>query len=229
MQRRSLIRRATVLGAAGAVGSTAGCLTGLFESGPANVVLSEPEDQLADSEDLGYPAYGQSFPEFTLPEALRDEEFSSADRDLPAVYTAFYAFCTAECILLMGGMANVQASLADRDLLDAVDLVGITFDPTRDTPEELETDAEEAGIRYDHERWHYLRPESDDRAEEVVEEELGIGFEKTDEGGDVYEFQHITITFLVNPDGVVERAYRGEDLDVERIVDDIETVVDAYA
>jgi len=228
MQRRSVLRRAAAVGAAGAVGSTAGCLTGAFESEPTNVVLGEPEDQLADSEDLGYPAYGQSFPEFTLPEAFSDEPFSSADRDRPAVYTAFYAFCTAECLLLMGGMANVQATLAERDRLEAVDLVGITFDPTRDTPAKLEADAEQAGIRYDHERWHYLRPKSDERAEEVVDDLLGIGFEKTG-GGETYEFTHITITFLVNPDGVVERAYRGESLDVERVVNDLETVVDADA
>jgi len=228
MQRRSVLRRAAALGATGAVGSTAGCLTGVFDAEPTNVVLGEPEDQLADSEDLGYPAYGQPFPEFTLPEAFSDDSFSSADRERPAVYTAFYAFCTAECILLMGGMANVQASLADRDLLDAVDLVGITFDPTRDTPEKLEADAEQAGIRHDHERWHYLRPESDERAKTVVDDKLGIGFEKTGVG-EAYEFAHITITFLVNPDGVVERAYRGETLDVERVVSDIETVADAYA
>ena len=228
MQRRSVLRRAAALGATGAVGSTAGCLTGVFDAEPTNVVLGEPEDQLADSEDLGYPAYGQPFPEFTLPEAFSDDSFSSAGRERPAVYTAFYAFCTAECILLMGGMANVQASLADRDLLDAVDLVGITFDPTRDTPEKLEADAEQAGIRHDHERWHYLRPESDERAKTVVDDKLGIGFEKTGVG-EAYEFAHITITFLVNPDGVVERAYRGETLDVERVVSDIETVADAYA
>jgi len=228
MQRRSVLRRAAALGAAGAVGSTAGCLAGAFESEPTNVVLGEPEDQLADSEDLGYPAYGQSFPEFTLPEVFADEPFSSADRDRPAVYTAFYAFCPAECLLLMGGMANVQSTLADRELLDAVDLVGITFDPARDTPEELKTHAEEMGIRRDHERWHYLRPESEERARAVVDDKLGIGFEKTG-GGEAYEFTHITITFLVNPDGVVERAYRGETLDVEQVVSDLETVVDAYA
>jgi len=228
MQRRSVLRRAAAAGAAGVVGSTAGCLTGAFESEPTNVVLGEPEDQLADSEDLGYPAYGQTFPEFTLPEVFADEPFSSADLDRPALYTAFYAFCPAECLLLMGGMANVQATLADRELLDAVDLVGITFDPTRDTPEKLDTHAEEMGIRHDHERWHYLRPESDERAEEVVDDLLGIGFEKTG-GGETYEFTHITITFLVNPDGVVERAYRGESLDVERVVNDLETVVDADA
>lgn len=193
------------------------------------MVLDEPEDQRADSEDLGYPAYGQSFPEFTLPEPLDDEEFSSADRDRPGLYTAFYAFCPAECLLLMGGMGNVQSALDDRDLLDTVDLVGITFDPSRDSPEELEAHAEEMGIRRDHERWHYLRPESEERAKEVVQEKLGIAFEKDDEGGETYEFTHITITFLVNPDGVVERAYRGEKLEVERIVNDIETVVDAYA
>jgi len=228
MQRRSVLRRAAAAGAAGVVGSTAGCLGGLFDDEPTNVVLDEPEDQLADSEDLGYPAYGQAFPEFTLPEVFADESFSSAGVDRPALYTAFYAFCPAECLLLMGGMANVQSTLADRELLDSVDLVGITFDPTRDTPEELATHAEEMGIRHEHEQWHYLRPESDERAEAVVDDQLGIGFEKTG-GGETYEFTHITITFLVNPDGVVERAYRGETLDVEQVVSDLETVVDAYA
>jgi len=38
----------------------------------------------------------------------------------------------------------------------------------------------------------------------------------------------VTVTFLVNPDGVVERAYRGDEPEVERVVDDFETVVSAY-
>lgn len=228
MQRRSVLRRAAAAGAAGVIGSTAGCLGGLFDDEPTNVVLGEPEDQLADSADLAYPAYGQTFPEFTLPEVFSDEPFSSADVDRPALYTAFYAFCPAECLLLMGGMANVQATLADRELLDGVELVGITFDPTRDTPAKLDDHAEQMGINHGHDRWHYLRPESDERAKAVVNDQLGMGFEKTG-GGETYEFAHITITFLVNPEGVVERAYRGETLDVEQVVSDLETVVDAYA
>jgi len=199
----------------------------MFDETAENVVLAEPDDQGADSSALAYPAYGESFPAFTLPEAFSAEPFESAEIERPALYTAFYAFCPAECMLLLGSMANIQAALAERGRQDDVDLVAITFDPTRDTPEKLETNAEQRGIDHTHKRWHYLRPEDDAQAERIVGERLGIGFEQ-DGGGDAYEFIHLTITFLVNPDGVVERAYRGERLDVDRVVSDLETVVDAY-
>jgi len=199
----------------------------MFDETAENVVLAEPDDQGADSSALAYPAYGESFPAFTLPEAFSDEPFESAEIERPALYTAFYAFCPAECMLLLGSMAAIQAALAERGRQDDVDLVAITFDPTRDTPEKLETNAEQRGIDHTHKRWHYLRPEDDAQAERIVGERLGIGFEQ-DGGGDAYEFIHLTITFLVNPDGVVERAYRGERLDVDRVVSDLETVVDAY-
>lgn len=225
MQRRSYLRATA---AVGTVGATAGCLDGLLDSGPETVVLGEPETQMAESSQLAYPAYGEPFPEFTLPRPFDDEPFSSADVEVPALYTAFYAFCPAECLLLMGSFANIQATLAERDRLDDALLVAITFDPERDTPAELDAHAEETGIKHEHDSWQYLRPESETRAKEVVEEKLGIGFEKTG-GGDAYEFTHLVITFLVNPDGVVERAYRGEQLDVEGVVADLETVIDAYA
>jgi len=77
--------------------------------------------------------------------------------------------------------------------------------------------------------WYYLRPESAAEAKEVVEEQLGLAYEKTgDVNGDAYEFQHISVTFLVNPDGMVERAYRGEQPDVDQLVDDSITVREAY-
>lgn len=226
MQRRSYLQGAAAIGTAGA---TAGCLGGVFDETAENVVLAEPDDQGADSSALAYPAYGESFPAFTLPEAFSAEPFESTEIERPALYTAFYAFCPAECLLLLGSMANIQATLAERGRQDDVDLVAITFDPTRDTPEKLESNAEQRGIDHTHEQWHYLRPEDDAQAEAVVGEQLGIAFEASDEGGDAYEFTHITLTFLVNPDGVVERAYRGERLDVDRVVSDLETVVDAYA
>ena len=214
--------------AAGTAGATAGCLGGVFDSGPESVVLGEPSDQGAESSALAYPAYGEPFPDVSLPMAFDDTVFESTDVDVPALYTAFYAFCPAECILLMNSMGNVQAELDARGLLDSVQLVGITFDPKRDTPDELEANAADSGINHTHDSWLYLRPEDDEQAKRVVDEQLGIGFEQVRaEGEEAYDYNHVTVTFLVNTDGVVERAYRGEPLDVDRVADDFETVVAA--
>ena len=227
MNRRSYLRA----GAALTVGaSTAGCLSGILDSGPQNVVLSEPDDQLADSSSLAYPAYGESFPTVTLPNPFVEEPFAVADFEQPFLCTAFYAFCPAECILLLNSFAKVQARLLEQDRADGIGLVAITFDPERDTPEALRTNADRRGINYEHPMWYYLRPESADDAKQVVEEKLGLAYEKIgDVNGDAYEFNHISVTFLVNPDGMVERAYRGQQPDVERLVDDSLTVADAYS
>ena len=226
MDRRSDLRAGAAM-AAGA--STAGCLGGLFESGPENVVLSPPDDQLADSSSLAYPAYGESFPQVTLANPFAEEPFSVADFEQPFLCTAFYAFCPAECILLLNSFAKVQARLLDEEVADKIGLVAITFDPERDTPEALRTNADRRGINYEHPMWFYLRPDSAADAKQVVEEQLGLAYEKIgDVNGDAYEFNHISVTFLVNPDGVVERAYRGQRPDVDRLVDDSITVLDAY-
>jgi len=175
MHRRAYLSTVAV----GAVGSTAGCLGGLFESGPETVVLGEPGDQEAESAALAYPAYGEEFPAFSLPNAFEDDPFESTAVDVPALYTAFYAFCPAECILLMGSMGNIQAELDARGLLESVQMVGITFDPERDTPEELEANADQMGIDHTHESWQYLRPEDDEQATEVVNDHSGLASRKS--------------------------------------------------
>lgn len=225
MHRREYLSTVAV----GGVGSTAGCLGGLFDSGPESVVLGEPNDQQAESTALAYPAYGEAFPEFSLPEAFSEATFDSATVEVPALYTAFYAFCPAECRLLMNAMASIQAGLDSEGLLASVKMVAMTFDPERDTPEKLEANAEEYSITHSHESWRYLRPEDDDQAKDVIDDRLGITFERVGVESEMdYEFRHMTLTFLVNPDGVVERVYRTDSPDVERVVEDFETVVAAY-
>jgi Uncharacterized protein SCO1/SenC/PrrC, involved in biogenesis of respiratory and photosynthetic systems len=226
MDRRSYLRAGAAV-TAGA--STAGCLGGFFDSGPSNVVLSPPDDQIAESSSLAYPAYGESFPAFTLSDPFAEEPFSVADFEQPFLCTAFYAFCPAECILLLNSFAKAQARLLEAELAEEIGLVAISFDPERDTPAALQTNADRRGINYEHPMWFYLRPDSAADAKQVVEEQLGLAYEKIgDVNGDAYEFNHISVTFLVNPDGMVERAYRGEQPDVDRLVDDSITVQEAY-
>ena len=243
MQRRTFVRTAAATGLA----ASAGCLTeALSGEELGETVLGYPDDQVADSSDLDYPAYGESFPEFSLYDPLTETTVDTAEIDDECIVcTAFYAYCPAECIPLINAIVNVQQRTTERGLEDDVRFLVITFDPERDTPEELEEHGDRRHVDFEVGNWHYLRPEDDDEAESIVADALGIGYERegavdedrssaADELGagsgqeDNYDFSHITVTFLANPGGYVERAYRGENPDHERITDDIETVIDEW-
>lgn len=224
-------RRAYLLtvGAAGAA-ATAGCLTDLFESSPENVVLSEPDDQLADSSDLAYPAYGETFPSVTLPAATSEVTIDTGEVNRINVVTGFFASCPAECGILLNQLAGVQGLTVERDIADGVYFLPITFDPERDDAETLRSHADVIGADLDAGNWHFLRPADSVEAEEVLTDQLGLAFERVDDGRleEGYDFTHPVLTWLVNPDDVVERVYRGENLDRHRVADDIETVAEEY-
>lgn len=227
------MKRRTLLAGAGtaAAGSVAGCTSRLFGGGPDGVALDSQEDQIADSEDLAYPAYGQPLPSFELPAPLADGTFDTDELDRTALVTGVFTFCPAECSILLRQWATVQRSVADAGLTDEVYFLPITFDPERDDAAALRDNAESIGADLDAGNWVYLRPETPERAKVVVEDELGIGFERTTDSDRLpgYDFTHLVVTLLVNPDGVVERAYRGERLDPERVAADVERVAAAFA
>lgn len=83
MQRRTYLQAAAAIG----LGSSAGCLSQVFEDRPDNIHLPPQEDQIADSEDLAYPAYGEPFPEFELPDPITGTVVSTADLDRTALVT----------------------------------------------------------------------------------------------------------------------------------------------
>ena len=226
MQRRTYLRTA----AAGALAASAGCLTSALGGSTGETVLGEQEDQMGESENLDYPAYGQQFPDFALYDPLAETTVDTTEIDDEClVCMAFYAYCPTECATLLGGLATVHYDTIEYGLTDDVRFLVITFDPERDTPEELERNADNMGVELEAGNWHYLRPEDDAEAEAVVADDLGIGYQRVG-GEDSYDFQHITVTFLVNPGSYVERAYVDGTgmVDVDRVTGDIETVVDEW-
>lgn len=222
------MNRRTVLtgGAAASLSAVAGCLTGVFGDETAeNAVLEPPEEELGEPT---YPIYGDPFPEIELTDPLAESTVDVASLEGNCLLaTAFFSSCPAECVPLMRAFATVQQESIELGLDDRTRFLAVTFDPERDTPEQLQDHAEMAGADLEAGNWHYLRPEDQAEAKAVVEDELGVPFEREDLGDD-YDFTHITVTFLVNPDGYVERVYRGEDPDTIRIVDDLEAVHDAW-
>jgi protein SCO1/2 len=227
MNRR---RYLTAVGAAGTA-ATAGCLTGLFDSGSAGpTTLPAPDDQLADSEDLAYPAYGQEFPAFELPAIPGDNTMNTGKLDRITVSTAFFSSCPAECSILLNHLAGVQGQLADRELDEDPYILPVTFDPQRDDADRLREHATIVGADLDAGNWHYLRPQDKSEAERIVADKLGISYDRVADSQRLegYDFTHSVVTWLVNPGGIVERAYRGENLDRTRVIDDIEQLDSEY-
>jgi Uncharacterized protein SCO1/SenC/PrrC, involved in biogenesis of respiratory and photosynthetic systems len=141
--------------------------------------------------------------------------------------TAFYAFRPAECLLLIDSLSKVQATLVE-DGVDGVGFLAITFDPERDTPSELEANAERHDLNLGAGNWHYLRPPDAEAAETIVADDLGVVYERDGGTGGLYEFIHQTVTFLVDPDRRVERIYHADTPEIARVSDDAATVASAY-
>ena len=238
VKRRTYLRGLAALGASGA----AGCL-GSGDSNP-NVELSEPDRQF-DSEDVPYPAWGQQIPDVTVPAPLEDREVTLRSVDKPRLLTFFYSYCQTVCPVLVSTMRDVQTEALNEGYGDEVAFFPLTFDPERDTADRLREYAEKMHVDADASDWHFLRPASVDRENEVITEGFGVGFEKqssmqsgngnASDGGDGnatgsdgasagYMFVHTPMTMLVNADDYVERAYRTKTPDADRILSDLEEV-----
>ncbi|MFB6092242.1 MAG: SCO family protein [Haloquadratum sp.] len=217
MQRRTYLRTAAAFGALG----TAGCL-GLGDANP-NVALPEPDREYT-SEELPYPAWGQRVPDVTLPAPIDGREVDLRSVGTPSLLTFFYSHCNTVCPVLIQAMRSVQTHAIEHEYADQVAFFPTTFDPQRDDAERLRTYAETMNIDLDA-GWHFLRPASKARAKSVVEGEFGVTFQRTHpEEMAMYMFTHAALTFLVNADGYVERAYRTRSPDPEQMIADLETV-----
>ncbi len=226
------MRRRQLLGSVATLGTTAvaGCQLPNGNGSGSDVVLDAPDDRQFDSEELPYPAYGQPLPSFSLPNPLTGETIATDALDETLVVTGFFATCPAECVQLIGQLAGVQHGTIENGLGDAVRFLAITFDPERDDATALREYAARMRIDMDAGNWEFLRPQDPAAAKRVVEEKLGITFERVGEGQSSrvagYDFTHLSLTFLVNPEGYVERAYRTSQPDADQVLSDVQRVVD---
>ena len=223
MDRRHYLQAVATAGVTG----VAGCLDGLSETDDGKTVLEPPAQDLSAA---SHPSYGDELPELELPDPLTGESVSTTqfEGERAVLLTFFYTNCPdGMCPALILRLRRSQEVAAAEGYDDDVAFLAMTFDPERDTAAELESYGVERGVDLEAGNWHYLRPEDDAEAEAIVAEDLGIGFERV--GPDeAYDFQHITVTFLVNPDGYVERAYQTDTPDPETILEDTQTLVDNW-
>jgi protein SCO1/2 len=242
-----LTDRRTVLRAAGATAlgaSVAGC-TGLGASDDAegdDLVLPPPETGGSSSPDLPYPTYGDELPEATVPAPLHDRTVTTTEfvGERHAMLTFVFTSCTTVCPGLTAALRHVQADATDRGYGDDVAFLVTTFDPEYDTADVLRSYGEDFGVNYDAGNWYFLRPESPERATEVVTDRFGVAFDRrsggsgaggnetADTGGHQRHFVHLSLVLLVNQAGLVERAYTTDAPPKRTVVEDARSVVEGW-
>jgi protein SCO1/2 len=225
MNRRDSLRS---LAAAGVV-ATAGCLGVLGGDDPT--VLDPPEQDLSAA---AHPSHGDELPELTLPDPIAGEEISTADfeGERAVLMTFFYTNCPdGVCPALTLRLRRAQEVAAEGGYGDAAAFLPITFDPERDTADVLRDYADQQGIDLGAGNWHFLRPESYESGQTLIEENFGLVIEKAPAENYEnleYQFPHYGLILLANERGIVERAYpNGASVDIEMVVDDFERVVTA--
>jgi protein SCO1/2 len=227
MDRRHYLRSLAVPAVAG----SAGCLGVLGSSGPDGTVLDPPEQDLSAA---SHPSYGDEMPHFSVPDPITGETVSTEalEGDRAVLWTSFYTNCPdGVCPALILRLRRAQAVAAEEGYGDEAAFLALTFDPERDTADVLREYAGQQGVTLDAGNWHFLRPESYEAGQELLDEHFGLVIEKAD--ADDYEtleyqFPHYGLILLANKQGIVERAYpRGPQTDIERLVDDFERVVTA--
>lgn len=219
MKRRDYLR----LTAGALAVSTTGCLSTLRgDEGPDNTYLGPPDDPA--SEAVRHPKYGDAVPEAEMPDVFTDG-YVSTDRDSPYLLTFFYSFCPTECIWIISSLVHAEAEISEAGV-EKPRVLAASFDPARDTPEELREYADRMGVDAEAGNWSFLRPEDEETAEEVIEGEFGVKFTKTGDG-ELYDFIHTTVILLVNSDGYVERTYRNDNPDPHAMSDDWERLLEA--
>ncbi|QHS17697.1 SCO family protein [Halopenitus persicus] len=229
MDRRHYLRS---LAGAGVVG-TAGCLGSVPGFGNENVVLGPPEQDLSEA---AHPSYGDELPAVTLPDPIAGEEVSTArifdERDRAVLLTFFYTHCPdGVCPALIQRLRRAQEVAAEEGYGDDSAFLPITFDPERDTAEVLREYATQQGVSLEAGNWHFLRPETYEAGQTLLEEKFGLVIEKApadDYENLEYQFPHYGLILLANKRGYVERAYpNGPTVDIETVVNDFERVVTA--
>lgn len=230
MTQRCRMDRRTYLatGIAASVPMIAGCSNGSSDPGSSDptqeTYLPEPDRQVAAAK-LPYPAYGQRLPEVTLPAPLRDEEVAVHQFETDVLVTFIYSYCQTVCPRLVSTLRNIQTQAIEDGYGDEVTFITITFDPERDTEDRLRTYGDYMNVDMAAGNWYFLRPESAARAKTVVQDEFGVGFQRTEpEDMDRYMFNHFSLILLGNMGGHVERAYTNKKPTWQEIYDDFTTL-----
>ncbi len=118
----------------------------------------------------------------------------------PVLITMFYATCPHACPLLISDIKAIEKAL-DPAVREQVQVVLVTFDPERDTPEALRKLRDAHGV--DTSRWTFLRTDAD-KAREMAEV-LGIRYRFAKDGS----IGHSSVITLLDSKGAIAGRVEG--------------------
>ena len=112
--------------------------------------------------------------------------------------------CVTFCPLLTGGMNVVHSGLGDA-VGEDVQLVTITFDPTRDTPEALR--AYSRAVAPDQTGWTWLTGSETETS--AVAAAYGVSFDPGEAVNGIAQFDHTSLMVVIDPTGREKHRYLG--------------------
>ncbi|WP_084134862.1 SCO family protein [Paenibacillus harenae] len=125
----------------------------------------------------------------------------------------YFANCPDVCPPTTFLLSQVQDQLeAEGKLGSKAELISITFDPERDTPDVIRDFADR--LDADFNGWHFLRGEETETLQ--LAKDFGVGVVKEEDGS----FTHMNVISLVDQDGQIRKWINGSDegLTAEKIV-----------
>jgi cytochrome oxidase Cu insertion factor (SCO1/SenC/PrrC family) len=150
-----------------------------------------------------------------------------ATRDLDGkVWVADFIFtsCSQVCPRLTGEMAKLQRYLINRGADGRVQLVSITVDPERDTPERLAAYA--AGFQADARVWKFVTGPMHE-VEDAVVRGFKMGMEKQPDENDGFSIVHGTRLVLVDGKRAIRGYYDAADaMQMERLRIDLSQLLE---
>jgi protein SCO1/2 len=175
---------------------------------------AEARESGLDLEAVAQPAHPA--PPFELTDQ-RGEVLASADLRGSAVVLDFmFTNCPGPCPILTGIVRDAQQALRP-ELRARTRFVSISLDPARDTPEVLVAYAAKRGL--DTSDWWFL---TGSVAEvDVVLQAYGVGARRPADGN----IEHMVATFVIGPDGMIERTFLGTLHTAEDLVAELERVL----
>lgn len=129
----------------------------------------------------------------------------------------YFANCPDVCPPTTFLLSQVQDQLeAEGKLGSKAELISITFDPVRDTPEVIRDFASRHFADFN--GWRFLRGEEASTIQ--LAKDFGVGVMKNEEDG---SYTHFNVITLVDKDGQIRKWINGsdEDLTADKIVDEL--------
>ena len=161
-------------------------------------------------------ASGDPAPGFALVDQEGGRVSLAALRGTVVLLDFVYTSCPGPCPILTGILRDVRDGLSPADRA-RVQLVSITLDPARDTPEVLREYASQR--RIDPQGWSFATGSAADV--DAVARAYGVGSVRQPDG----EIEHTVATFLIDREGRIARRYLGTTHDPAAIRADIERLL----